>query len=83
MSRLENIHDHHITLESSTIMISYIRSMGGCHSEECDRIPKEIWVWAIGHKAPFTVAKPARQFSHAMQIFLCFIDYKRNQFLKK
>ena len=28
------------------------------------------------------VANLARQFSHAMQIFL-FIDYKRNQFLRK
>ena len=23
--------------------------MGGCHLEECDRIAKEIWAWAIGH----------------------------------
>ena len=23
--------------------------MGGYNSEECDRIAKEIWAWAIGH----------------------------------
>ena len=45
---LSDVHGQQVRLESdNTTVISYINSMGGCHSLECDTITKDIWTWAI------------------------------------
>ncbi len=45
---LSDVHGQHVRVESdNTTVISYINSMGGCHSLECDTITKDIWTWAI------------------------------------
>ena len=45
---LPSVHNQHIRVESdNTTVISYINSMGGCHSVDCDTIAKNIWTWAL------------------------------------
>ena len=47
-SLLTTVHDTHIRIQSdSTTAVSYITSMGGCLSKECDSIARDIWAWAI------------------------------------
>ena len=49
-SLLDHISDQHIRIQSDSLTaISYVMSMGGCHSEQCDSVVKEIWTWAIDH----------------------------------
>ena len=48
MSLPHHIHNQHIRIHSDCLTaISYVTSMGGCHSEKCDRITEDIWAWAI------------------------------------
>ncbi|CAB4027193.1 Transposon Tf2-6 poly [Paramuricea clavata] len=45
---LDKVHDQHIRIMSdNTTAISYITSMGGCQSKDCDNIARDIWSWAI------------------------------------
>ena len=45
---LPSVHDQHVRVESDdTPFISYINSMGGCHSVDCDTIAKNIWTRAL------------------------------------
>ena len=45
---LLSVHDQHVRVESdNTTVISYINSMGGCHSVDYDTIAKNIWTWAL------------------------------------
>ena len=37
-------------------VISYIRSMGECRSDECDRITNETWAWVIDYNIWLSVA---------------------------
>ena len=40
----------HIRIISDNMTaVSYITAMGGCQSEECDSITKNVWEWAIAH----------------------------------
>ena len=46
----EKIYDQHIRFQSDYMnVISYIMSMGGCRSNECDRITKETRAWVIDY----------------------------------
>ena len=42
---LSDVHGQHVGVESdnTTLVISYINSMGGCHSLECNTITKDLW----------------------------------------
>ena len=45
---LDDSHDTHIQIQSdNTTAIAYITEMGGCHSQECDSVARDIWEWAI------------------------------------
>ena len=47
-SLLDDSHDTHIRIQSdNTTAIAYITEMGGCHSQECDSVARDIWEWAI------------------------------------
>ena len=49
-SLLDHTSDQHIRMQSDSLTaISYVMSMGGCHSEQCDSVAKEIWTLAIDH----------------------------------
>jgi hypothetical protein len=48
MALLDKFHDQHIRIMSdNTTAVSYINSMGGCQSRDCDNIARDIWSWAI------------------------------------
>lgn len=47
----DKVYNKHVKiLSDNSTAVSYINNMGGCKSQDCNQIAKEIWIWCIGNK---------------------------------